>query len=186
MAYLLGFGGENTKQKQKQTSACDKHATRLHTDCAHNFGTPPKGAGSDYSAHTMLRCYLKMHISVCVQKTSSWFQSESCQEDEELEVELVGSDSSLSEFLHPQTGMHTKSEFREVNMFFCFVLLFFVYLLMRSLSDTVQDGLLTSSSITNVKMKVCLMLCILLGISYPNWNNHCRKWKVHPLKKKKI
>lgn len=33
MAYLPGSGGENTKQKQNQTSACDKHATRPQCEC---------------------------------------------------------------------------------------------------------------------------------------------------------
>lgn len=60
----------------------------------------------------MLWCYLKMHISVYVQKLPSWSQWESSLENEEMEGELVGSDSNLSEFLHPHAGMHTKSESR--------------------------------------------------------------------------
>ena len=139
MPYFPDSGGRKHRMKENQTSAWDKSATRAHIDCVTNFRTARIRTGIDTARLAQCAwCYLRMHISVCVQEFLSVLVPEgSSLEEDKLRVGKKSSSlemtAVLSEFFHAQTGVFRKFESRKIN--WC---LGYVCPLMRSCFDTAQ------------------------------------------------
>lgn len=163
MPYFLGSGGENTKQKQNQTSSWDRPATRPQTDCVHNFRTLTIESGTNsILLAQFVWCYLKMNISVFINSWSQWgilWKMTSWRvgkKPSSLET------TAAAQWVLPSLNRCVHNMWsRDVNLIWVMCTYWWDHVLIQC-----WGGLVTSSSITKVKRQVCLMLCILLGSSY--------------------